>query len=63
MSSDNFKGIIELGTASVKCIIFKINDDNISEILSFSKLISAGIHNGVIINISKAKLFFVDRGD
>jgi cell division protein FtsA len=54
MSSDNFKGIIELGTASVKCIIFKINDDNISEILSFSKLISAGIHNGVIINISKA---------
>jgi len=54
MSFDNFKGIIELGAVSVKCIIFKVNNDNVSEILSFTKLASAGIHNGVIINVSKA---------
>ncbi len=54
MSSDNFKGIIELGTVNVKCVIFKINEDNTSEILSFSNLVSNGIHNGTIVNLSKA---------
>ena len=47
-------GIIELGNVKIKCIIFKINNDNSSEILSISLCDSAGIHNGVVINLSKA---------
>jgi cell division protein FtsA len=47
-------GIIELGSINIKCLIFKINDDNTSEILSTSIIESNGIHNGVIINLDKA---------
>jgi cell division protein FtsA len=47
-------GIIELGNIKIKCLIFKINSDNSSEILSTSICDSAGIHNGVVINLSKA---------
>ena len=54
MSSENPKGIIELGTLSLKCIIFKIGQKNDYEILSTSTILSEGIHNGVIININKA---------
>ena len=47
-------GIIELGNVEIKCLIFKINQDNTSEILSTSISQSEGIHNGVIINLKKA---------
>ena len=47
-------GIIELGNIKIKCVIFKIKNDNSSEILSTSSCDSAGIHNGVVINLSKA---------
>ena len=54
MNSNNLVGVIELGNISLKCVIFKINDDNTFEILSSSKTNSDGIHNGVIINLTKA---------
>ena len=54
MSSDDPRGIIELGNINIKCLIFRINDDNTSEILSTSIIQSEGIHNGVIVNLSKA---------
>ena len=54
MSSDNTKGIIELGEVYIKCLIFKINDDNSSEILSTSKIQSEGFHNGAVVNLTKA---------
>ena len=52
----NFKdpiGIIELGNLNIKCVIFRINN-NKTEILSTSITTSEGIHNDVVINISKA---------
>ena len=52
----NFKdpiGIIELGNLNIKCIIFRINNNN-AEILSTSITPSEGIHNDVVVNISKA---------
>ena len=52
----NFKdpiGIIELGNLNIKCVIFEVNNNNI-EILSTSIIPSEGIHNDIIINISKA---------
>ena len=52
----NFKdpiGIIELGNLNIKCIIFGINNNN-AEILSTSITPSEGIHNDVVVNISKA---------
>ena len=52
----NFKdpiGIIELGNLNIKCIIFRINNNN-TEILSTSITPSEGIHNDVVVNISKA---------
>ena len=54
MSTENPRGIVELGNIYVKCIIFKINQNNISEILSTSITESEGIHNGVIVNLEKA---------
>ena len=53
MSSENSIGIIELGNINIKCLIFNINN-NISEILSTSITPSEGIHNGTIVNLSKA---------
>ena len=47
-------GIIELGNINIKCIIFQINNNNNSEILSTSIVQSEGIHNGVIVNVTKA---------
>ena len=47
-------GIIELGNIKIKCIIVKTNNENIAEILSTSSINSEGIHNGVIMNITKA---------
>jgi len=54
MNSNNPRGIIELGNINIKCLLFRINDDNTSEILSTSTIRSEGIHNGVIVNLTKA---------
>ena len=54
MSSDDLIGVIELGNINIKCLIFKIKDNNESEVLSTSITPSEGIHNGVIVNIKKA---------
>ena len=54
MISKSAIGIIELGNIDIKCLIFKINEDNTSEVISASKVASSGIHNGVIINTQKA---------
>ena len=54
MISENPIGIIELGNISIKCLIFRINNDDTSEILSTSTIKSEGIHNGAIVNLAKA---------
>ena len=54
MGSNNLIGVIELGNVSLKCLIFNISNDNTSEILSTSIVDSEGIHNGVVVNLSKA---------
>ena len=46
-------GIIELDHKNIKCLIFKI-DNNRTEILSTSITQSEGIHNDVIVNLTKA---------
>ena len=47
-------GIIELGDVNIKCVIFKINNNRNSEILSTAMTISEGIHNDVVVNLKKA---------
>ncbi len=47
-------GIIELGDINIKCVIFKINNNNDSEILSTSITDSEGIHNDIVVNLKKA---------
>ena len=47
-------GIIELGDINIKCVIFKINNNNDSEILSTSITASGGIHNDIVVNLKKA---------
>ena len=54
MNSEAPIGIIELGDVNVKCIIFKINENNNAEILSTSITDSEGIHNDIVINLKKA---------
>ena len=54
MNQDAPIGIIELGNINIKCIIFKVNENNVSEILSTSIIPSNGIHNGIIVNLKKA---------
>ena len=54
MNPENPRGVIELNNEKIKCIIFQIDENNNSEILSTSEVKSEGIHNGVIVNISKA---------
>ena len=58
MNLETPRGIIELGSINIKCIIFKINENNISEILSTSIVPSSGIHNGMVVNLSKASNAF-----
>ena len=48
------KGVIELGNINIKCIIFHVNNKNNAEVLSTSITESDGIHNGVVVNITKA---------
>ena len=54
MSPEDPRGIIELGNINIKCLIFKIKNNNESEILSTSVTLSAGIHNGIVVNLTKA---------
>ena len=54
MIPENPLGIIALGNLNIKCLIFNIDNSNTVKILSSSKIQSEGIHNSVIINISKA---------
>ena len=54
MSPEDPRGIIELGNINIKCLIFKIKNNNESEILSTSVTISEGIHNGMVVNLTKA---------
>ena len=54
MSSDIPIGIIELGNVNTKCIIFRVSDNNASEILSTSMTRSEGVHNGDIVNLASA---------
>ena len=54
MSSDEPRGIIELGNVNIKCLIFRIDNSNTSEILSTAVTQSEGIHNGVIVNLTNA---------
>ena len=54
MNSDEPIGIIELGNPNLKCLIFKINNNNDSEILSTSTTSSEGIYNDVVMNLKKA---------
>ena len=46
-------GIVELGDINIKCLIFKINENN-AEILSTSITPSDGFHNDIVINLPKA---------
>ena len=54
MNSEDSIGIIELGNINIKCLVFKIKDNNESEILSTSITSSEGIHNGIVVNLTKA---------
>ncbi len=54
MNSEDPIGIIALGNINIKCLIFKIKNNNDSEILSTSVASSEGMHNGIVVNLSKA---------
>ncbi len=54
MNTEEPIAIIELGNPSLKCIIFKINNNNDSEILSTAVTFSEGIYNDVVMNFKKA---------
>ena len=54
MNTEEPIGIIELGNPNLKCIIFKINNNNDSEILSTTVTSSEGIYNDVVMNLKKA---------
>ena len=51
MNPEDPIGIIELGNINIKCLIFRIINDN-TEILSTSITPSSGFHNDVVINLS-----------
>ena len=53
MNSEDSIGIIELGNINIKCLIFKVNN-NVPEILSTSITPTEGIHNGIIVNLTKS---------
>ena len=53
MNSGDLIGIIELGNKNIKCLIFKINNNN-PETLSTSITPSEGIHNDIVTNLTKA---------
>ena len=47
-------GIIELGNVNLKCLIYQINKNNSPEILSTAITPSEGIHNDVVVKLTKA---------
>ena len=53
MDSQEAIGIIELGNLNLKCLIYKINNNN-QEILSATTTPSEGIQNDVVMNLKKA---------
>ena len=54
MNSKEPIGIIEFGSSNLKCLIFKIDENNNSEILSATITSSEGIDNDVVMNLKKA---------
>ena len=54
MSSEDTKGIIVLDDKKVKCLIFKVNLNDTTQILSTSITPSEGIHKGRLVNLTKA---------
>ena len=54
MDHEDIIGIIELGNIKIKCLIFKINKNNHSAILSTSITPSDGLQNDIVINLEKA---------
>jgi len=54
MNPEDPIGIIELGNINIKCLIFKVKNNNDTEILSTSITPSEGIHNDVVLNLAKA---------
>ena len=54
MTNQNLKAIIELSSINIKCVIFRVNNENFPEIVSANISNSKGIHNGTIINLSEA---------
>ena len=54
MRPNDPNGIIELGNITLKCIIFTVDENNNSKILSTSISKSEGIYNGTIANLAKA---------
>ncbi len=53
MKSEEPIGIIELGNSNLRCLIFKINNNDF-EILSAVTTSSEGIYNDVVMNLKKA---------
>jgi len=53
MNPEEPVGIIEFGDINLKCLIFRITK-NVVEILSTSIIPSDGMHNDIIVNLSKA---------
>ena len=54
MNYDQPQGIIEFNNLELKCLIFQVNNNNSLEILSTSTGPSDGIHNDIIVNLTKA---------
>jgi len=54
MNSEEPFCVIDLGNINIKCLIFKIKNDNNAEILATSVTPSEGIYNDAVINLSKA---------
>jgi len=54
MENEDSIGIVEVGDLNIKCIIFKIEENNEIKILSTFISPSGGIHSDVIINLNKA---------
>ncbi len=54
MDNEDVIGIVEVDDLNVKCIIFKIKENNESKILSTFISPSDGIQNDIIINLTKA---------
>ena len=51
MIPNNPYGIIKLGNSIFECIIFQVDENNNSHVLSSSTTKSQGIHNGVVVNL------------